>query len=164
MTSEFTSVTGVEVRWSSFNKLVVVVTQRVARSAWCNADLICYDVDENGFIFERSAVGTPPERTYTGGVDGSPIGSVIAGEQFARVQSLVGRIELIIKRKITSVRIDGSDVYATLEGGGEIRFLATADESTLYSSITTVFSEKSFRDRTAFEYADFRFQNKALVK
>ena len=55
-------------------------------------------------------------------------------------------------------------MLASFLGGGELRYTLKQQGEELLQSLSSVFLSGEFESEGTFEYADFRFDNKAVVK
>ena len=173
---EYPPIASVAVSRNGLNTLDIAVSERVPVALWCDGDAVaadtgetCFDMDRNGFVF-TSAAGDASSTSslvrYQGDLSGSPIGKTYLSGGFAPLSALITDIATSIGRAPESVSIpqDTDDVYLTLQGGGVIRFVRTADPGTTLQNIVSVFSSDDFKSHSSFQYIDFRFGNKVYVK
>lgn len=175
----------------SLEILNIKVKERTSSSVWCAA-VLCYLVDEQGYIFAESIsasspaastssdalVNTPKENTHAvlyGGdqfVGPEPIGKHVFTENLYR--DILQTIDELEKEKlvIKEVHVFSRDeIVFTVTDGGKIIFsdrkpFAVSLENLRSSLKSSVFAgQKSSSSPTSkFEYIDVRFGNKVFYK
>lgn len=140
----------------------VSVTEREPYAVWCGER--CYGMDKNGFIFTETT-GSTTGRIYRGMVKDGPLAATFLPGAFIELDAFAEKISAATKRKVTEVAVhENGDVTCTLLGGGDVRFTLRSERADLLNSIASVFASERLKGTEQFEYADFRFDNKALVK
>ncbi|MEK7063824.1 MAG: FtsQ-type POTRA domain-containing protein [Patescibacteria group bacterium] len=158
---DFPEVASASVTRDNLRTVRITVVEREQRARWCNSD--CFALDQNGFIYAASA--ETGGRIYRGAVEGGPIGATFLPEQYAAFAAFLEEVETATRKPIAEVAItaDG-DVLASFLGGGELRYTLKQQGEELLQSLSSVFLSGEFESEGTFEYADFRFDNKAVVK
>lgn len=162
MISSFPQLLSANASRTSLTTVVVAVRERMPVAVWCSSEG-CYLVDTDGLIFGRAPLNHA-YRVYTGPTDeGNP--ARFASGTFAELHLFLDEISGAMGRTITSVTVDpNQDVSATLGTGGTIIFSAADIGEDLIDKVRILFLSPEFVARGAFEYADFRFPGKAIVK
>lgn len=162
----FTQVATAKVGSRDRNTVVVRVEERVAVALWClpgQGATTCYSMDKDGLLFNPGSAGNL--RTYRGAVDGEPMGAVFLNNNFASLDAYITQAEVAVKKHITEVTVTAdNDVFAKLDGGGEVRFVLAESNNATLNNMASVFGSNQFSPTRTLEYADFRFDNKAVVK
>ncbi len=154
----FPVVANVEATRLNLTVLEVTLTERVPAALWCFAR--CFTMDAYGFIFDTERPGD--FRTFHGLLGSDPIGSTFLDGGFQNFSLLLDGVEHVTKQHVVEVRLDNSDAFVKLDGGGEIRF-ARKNDDRLLSDLEALFSSKELSGR-AFEYIELRFGPNATVK
>lgn len=149
-------VADVAVSRSSGSEVVVQVVEREPRARWCEAQ--CVLIDAHGYAFRPDDGVT--RRTYSGR---EPVLGERFIENFLDLERLVTTIEGAASTTVQAVRVDGTDVYATVTPSGEVRFLLTADAATLHAAVSAVRMSRAYA-HAPLEYIELRFANKVLAK
>lgn len=156
----FPAVQSVGVRRSNLSTLEVTVIERTPTALWCGS--LCYKMDAYGYIFDL-ADDDSGLRTFEGLVE-DPIGSTYLDGNFHDFNAYLDRIESVAGVRIAGARVDALDVFVQLDGGGELRYARDRDSEVLLADIGAVFSAPDFKSRSAVEYVELRFGEKAVVK
>ena len=152
----------VVVRRTGLTTMIVHISERVPYARWCTNG--CYSMDDHGFVFAE-ADGTESLRTYHGKVEGNPIGQTYLPNDFVALDAYVTSLETLTGKRIRDVNVSyDRDVFATLDGGGEVRFVLKDQGPELSSNMASVFASPAFQSAGGLDYADFRFGQKAIVK
>lgn len=160
--ASFPYIREVRVAKPDMQTVTVSVTEREPYAVWCGER--CYGMDKNGFIF-TDATGSTTQRTYRGAVQGGPLAATFLPGAFVELDAFAEKISAATKRRVTEVAVqENGDVTCTLLGGGDVRFTLRSERVDLLNSIASVFASDRLKGTEQFEYADFRFDNKALVK
>ena len=162
---DFPQVAAVNISRTDMTQITIRLTERVEEARWCLPEQAgaesCYALDTAGFIYGPSVGSTG--REYRGEVEGEPVGKLFLSGGYGALDAYITDVESATKRKVQRVAIAGGDVAATFEGGGEIRFLLAEMDSATLANIAAVFTSPEFAvDKLL--YADFRFDQKAIVK
>ena len=180
----FPPVASASVFRKNLTTLGVVVTERKAGALWCagapsgelatysststpagKAPGACYLMDQGGFVFASGAT-TTLVRFYGDISAPEPVGGTYLEGGFVSLEKELAGIASSIQKTPREVLVDngGEDVSVAFAEGGVVRFVRTTDSQLMVENIASVFASQSFKENTAFEYADFRFGDKVYVK
>ena len=159
----FPSVTDVAIARNGLTALALSVVEREPAARGCREGG-CFLMDAEGVLFAYAGSGDQAWLTYRGASAGE-LGNTYLGGGFPALHALVGTLSSSTGRTPASVSVDEhDDVTVRFAEGGEIRFVREADQAALLENISSTFVSRKFKDREAFEYADFRFGNSVYVK
>ena len=161
----------------------VTVVEREPFARWCEgtgnrqeaigngnqtAGQDCFDIDETGFVFAKSASTTSPGRVvFTGGLATSspPIGQTFLPQHFTGVLAFVSRLKEQ-GYQVTDVSVENEqDFKVSLSQGFALRASFGADADTLVRNLQDVLSSDTLRGKeNKIEYVDLRFGNRVYYK
>ena len=147
--------------------ITVTIVERKPFALWCSDKTSCFEMDNGGFIFERSATSTPGEVVFMGGLATStaPIGQWFLPKHFEGVLDLLARLQ-DQGFPTVSVAVESEQDFAiSLSKGFVLRVSFGADAATLVRNLQTVLSSDSLRGKeNKIEYIDLRFGNRVYYK
>lgn len=160
----------------SLEILNIKIKERSASSVWCAA-VLCYLVDQEGYIFAESAPSpssssssspsTPHTILYGGDqfVGSEPIGKYIFNKDlYSDIQQTIDQLEkesLIIKEVHVFSR---DEIVFTLKQGGKIIFSDRKPFAVSLENLRSSLKSSVFATNVRFEYIDVRFGNKVFYK
>lgn len=150
-------------------RLIINVDERDIFATWCDEVATrCYVFDESGFIFaDATAVSERPESSYTfsGGIDGDPIGKTFLGGRLHQTMDLLQRLRE--GRFVPlSVHVDSAEDFSVrLQNGYVIKASFSQDIDTIIHNLELIAVAPAIRGRDAeLEYIDLRFGNRVYYK
>lgn len=161
--STYPEVKEVAVKRDGFSGLHIQVTERELSAYWCK-ESSCYFMDKDGYIYRKASLSSG-YTAYSGALEGDVLRKTFLDGEFARLHAFVRDIENVTMRTAKSVAInENEDVSLTFADSGVLLFARSDVESRTLDNIASVFGSTKLKNGEHFEYADFRFGEKAYVK
>lgn len=117
------------------------ITEREEAARWCDAQGACYSVDDEGFIFARTASSSA--FAYGGLIEGEPIGqALLTGEKFKNIEFFIREIRNLALSPIGGMFSANEYLVVTLAGGGRLFIYMEDDLSAVLATLDSIISDK----------------------
>lgn len=167
----FKKINTVRIATQGFDKLKIVVTERVAKDIWCKGTPVnpgsCYFMDVNGYIFEEAPTfsGNSFPKYFGLITDVSPIGqNYFTDKQFKTLSSLFSVLNNMNFSLTSFNAVDENEYEAMITGGGKILL---NNKSTFNQQITNLqalidnnYIKTASSSLAKIKYIDLRYGNK----
>jgi len=162
----FPEVLQIDAKFNGINDLIVEVKHKSTFAIWCDEDeKLCFDIDETGIAFkdfEGNGSSTPLVLVS----NDKPVLSqkITSDQRFLKIGMFITAFQ---KGGIDLVKLEdgGSNLYAELKDGTEIRMNFSDDPDDVISRLSVILAnERKMEVKTPLKYIDLRFGNKVYLK
>ncbi|OHA46176.1 MAG: hypothetical protein A2541_00625 [Candidatus Taylorbacteria bacterium RIFOXYD2_FULL_36_9] len=171
---EFKTVKDVNISWTGWQKISIIISERRPHSVWCRNDINvvereCLFVDKEGYIYSQAPTfsGSMFIKNY-GNISTStdPLGQYfLPTKTYIQIFTLIDNLDQN-NLKVIAVSFDGFDYKFVLEMGPTIIF---NDKNSFDSSFANLFSAIEtknldlIKEADNINYIDLRFDNKIVI-
>jgi len=177
---EITAVKDLDIKWDSWQTILVSIEERKPHSVWCGEDIKaplvdCYFVDNGGYIYGQAPVfsgnifikdfGTTTPLLNNVSMDKYIGNYFLPREEYIQVYSLIQRLDQN-GIKAVSLFFDGFDFRLILEAGPEVIFNNKNNLEVSFQNFFTAIQTGDLnlgRDVLDINYIDLRFDNKIVI-
>jgi hypothetical protein len=131
----------VDVSRRGFSALDIEIIERGEVARWCDTELVCYSVDENGFIFARTASSST--FVYGGLLEGDPIGqSLLSREKFKSMEFFIRELRNVSLAPVEAHLFSNGYLDVVLTGGGKLIIYTGDDLSSVLANLESILRDK----------------------